>query len=141
MRQLLLLIALYVPIQAQACEWKVTVLDRITNEFKYYLANSSVRTEFVITTSEGEHFAVCAASLQPEEIKEAHKKLIKDIETGLLMCAYVEEPSYPIAASASRFVFTNKPEENNTAIMSLFSVPDKGQKLKPLFTIAYTCEG
>lgn len=139
MKQLFLLIALLAPMAAQACEWKVKVTDNTTKEIKYYLANSTERTEFGITTGDGKPFAACTAKLQPEKIKEEHKKFFTKAETGVLLCAYKEALSYPIAVSATRFVYADKPEKNNMAIMTLFSVPDKGQKLKPLFTIQYAC--
>jgi len=139
MKQLLILVALWVPITAQACEWTVKVLDKTTKEIKYYLADSTDRTEFAITTGDGELFAACVAKLKPEKIREESKKIFTKVETGMLLCAYIEAPSYPMAASASRFVYTDRPEKANPVIMSLLSVPDKGHKLEPLFSIRYAC--
>ena len=74
MKQSFLLVALLVPIAAQPCEWKVKVTDKTSNEIRYYLANSTERTEFLVTAANGEPFAACAAWLQPEKLKDEHEK-------------------------------------------------------------------
>lgn len=139
MKQLFVLVALLAPMAAQACKWKVRVTDQTTKEIRNYLANGTERTDFLITTGDGKPFAACAAKLQPENLKEEHKENLANVETGSLLCAYGEAPSYPMAANASRFIYKDRPEKNNPVIMNLFSVPDNAQKLKVLFSVRYTC--
>jgi hypothetical protein len=139
MKHIILLFILIAPTFSHACEWKVVVKDRETNELKYYLADSSERTEFPVKIKDGEIFAACHASVSMEKIEDEHKKRLEKAETGVLLCAYTEALSYPIAASASRFVYTDGTSQANPVIMTLLSVPDKGKKLKSLFTIRYAC--
>lgn len=139
MKHVILLFILLAPAVIQACQWKVEVKDRETKELKYYLANSSERTEFLVTTGDGEPFAVCFAKIQPRKLEVEDKKILDKVETGVLMCSYIDALNYPIVASASRFVYKDHPSKASPVIMTLLSVPDNGKKLKPLFTIRYAC--
>ena len=141
MRWLFTIVFVFAPIMAQACEWQVRVLDRTTNEIKYYKVISGKRTEIPITNNgNGENFAACVATLEDLGIPEEDKKILTKVEGGVLLCAYTKQSQYPISATAQRFVYADRPEVIHRAIMTLYPVPDTGQKLKPLFTIQYMCK-
>lgn len=122
---------------AHACQWQAEIKNLTTQEIKYYQVGQDKKTGFLVELQSGEAFAGCNAFLQDETIKKQHENSLEYVETGIIMCAYARAPGFPISANASRFIFKDGSERNNTAIMNLFSAHDQGQK--PIFELRLSC--